>query len=186
DEEKKRRFFQILDAAHATGGEMLEHRFDGIDQKYGTISSYLLVKTANLYPLTGDVMVIDIVGYERGTDFLEEERRNPIFYPYNYLNEETTTYRIPEGFRISHIPKNLNLDIGFFSVKREYEKRGKEITVTETIRNKRKELPKEDYTKVQAFYDQLPRETNQRIIFKRIKPWQEEVKDFFGRFRKSK
>ena len=186
DDEKKKRFFQMLDAQSARGGEMLVHTFEGLGKKYGPIRSYAKMNIPDLYPITDDMMIINIAGYERGDSFLEEERKNPIFYPGNYLKEDKVKYRIPDGFRISHIPEDLDLDIGFFSFKREYKRKGNEITVAETTRYKRKELPKEDYNKVKAFYDNLPAETNQRIVLKKIKPWWEEIKDFIGRFKKGK
>lgn len=181
DEQQRKRAFQILDSDYE---EIIERKWDGLDQKYGPINSYIKARMKDGYTITDDMIIVDISGYARSPDFTEKERKNPIFYPANSLIEDIITYRVPEDFYISYIPKDLNLDIGFFSFSRQYERKEKEITVTEIVRNSRTELPASDYSKVKAFFNELPKKTSQRIVFKKIKPWWQEVKGIFTRFKK--
>ena len=167
DKERKDKFYQALDEYLASGGELLERRIDGLDQKYGLIKTYSKLKRKDAYQITKGMIIIDVSGYGRDTDFLKKERKKPIFYPYNSLAEEITTYIIPKGFRITYLPKDLNLDIGFFNMKREYTKKGNEILIKETTRYKRLELPKEAYRGVKDFFDQLPSKSKQRIMLKK-------------------
>ena len=184
DEEEKKQLYKSLDAYLASGGEMFERRMEGLDQKYGLIKTYVKMRREDEYPIIDDMIIIDIGGYNNNLGFTEKERKNLIFYYGNSLREVITTFHILEDFRISHLPKNLNLDIGFFNFKREYTNRQNEITITETTRYKRLELSKEGYKKVKDFFDQLPAESKQRIVLKKIKPWWQELKDLIARLRK--
>lgn len=167
NKEDKDKFYQSLGQYLASGGEVLECRIDGLDQKYGSIKARSKIRKKGAYQITDGMIIIDVPGYGRDTDFLEKERKNPIFYPSNSLEEEITTYIIPEGYKVSYMPENLNLDIGFFNMKREYTKGGSEIIIKETTRYKRTQLPKENYGKIKDFYDQLPSKTKQRIMLKK-------------------
>lgn len=167
NKEDKDKFYQSLGQYLASGGEVLECRIDGLDQKYGSIIGRSKIRKKDAYQITDGMIIIDIPGYDRNTDFLENERKNPIFYPSNSLDEEITTYIIPEGYKVSYMPENLNLNIGFFNMKREYTRSGSEVIIKETTRYKRMQLPKESYSKIKDFYNQLPSKTKQRIMLKK-------------------
>ena len=68
----------------------------------------------------------------------------------------------------SDIPEDLDLDIGFFSFKRNYTVDENKVIVKEVTRYRRKEISVEKYDKVKDFYDKLPQKTNQRIMAKKI------------------
>jgi len=157
-----------LNGAITANGEMLERRFDGFNNKYGIIKSYYKMKRQEEFPVTDGVIVIDVPGYGRGTDFTMKDRKNPIFMPTNDFDEEVRIYRIPEGYAVSYIPKDLDLDIGFYSIKRKYEKGQNEIKLTEIIRHKRMRLTQDKYFDVKDFFSKLASKTSQRIIIKKI------------------
>ena len=161
------KFFESLINYAAGNGSMVEWHIEGIDKKYGPLQYRSVVKRNDDYPITDDIMVIDISGFDRDLDFTAKERKNPIFYPGNSVNEEITTFHIPPEFEVYYMPKDVNLDIGFFSIKRNYVRRENEIKVDEIVRYKRTQLPKEDYFKVKDFFDKLPGKTRQRIILRK-------------------
>ncbi len=161
------KFFESLINYAAGNGSMVEWHIEGIDKKYGPLQNRSVVKRNDDYPITDDIMVIDISGFDRDLDFTAKERKNPIFYPGNSVNEEITTFHIPPEFEVYYMPKDVNLDIGFFSIKRNYVRRENEIKVDEIVRYKRTQLPKEDYFKVKDFFDKLPGKTRQRIILRK-------------------
>ena len=181
DDEQRKKFFETLDTSY---GEVLERKWENFEQKYGRINSYLKYKKEDMYAITDDMIIIDLSNGDRTTDFTEEERKYPIFYPGNSLHERITVYTIPEGFRVSHMPKDLNEDIDFFNLKRQYKHKDNEIVFTATTQCRRKEIPAKDCSKVKVFFDSYYKRTNQRIVLKRIKPWWQEVKDIFTRFKK--
>lgn len=179
DSKAEKRFYEAMDNYLTLGGEMIERGFEGLDKPYGPVTCHAKYKRKNVFPLDGDMMVIDITGYDRDIDFAQKERKNPIFFPLNSLAEETLIYKIPEGFSIAHLPKNIHLNSGFFELKRDYKAKGREIIITETSRYKRGEFPKGEYAKIKEFYNKLPSRTNQRIILKRMKSWQKVLKGIF-------
>jgi len=185
DDEEKKIFFEILESTIVSGGEVLERHIEGVDQRYGPMKSYSKVRIEDKYPITDDMIIINIKGREReGGEFTEKERKCPVFYPHNALDEGSITYRIPEGFRVSYMPENLDLDIGFFNIKRVYRRKGNEIIITEKTRHKRLEVPTEEYGKVKDFFNSLCNRTTQRIVLKKAKPWWQEIRDIFRRFKK--
>lgn len=186
DKEEEGKYYQRIEEYLSSGGKLHEYRMEGLEEKYGTLKSFYKVTKNNAFPVTEGMIIIDISGYGRGSDFLEKERKNPVFYPGNSLNEGITTYIIPEGFEVSYMPKNLNLDIGFFYLKREYSKKGSEITIKETARYRRLEVPVEKYGKLRDFFEQLGTKSKQKIILREKKPWRENLAGFVERLKKGK
>lgn len=164
---QKDQFYEGLDAYIASGGQMIKRDIIGLDQKYGIMKASNKMKLTEAYPITDGLMIIDINGFDRGLDFTKKDRVNPIFYPLNSMNEEITTYKLPKGYVASYVPPNLDLDNGFFSIKRDYIKGDGEIKVVEVARYKRTEVANKEYEKIRGFYDKLPTATQQRIIIKK-------------------
>ncbi|MFH1354682.1 MAG: DUF3857 domain-containing protein, partial [Candidatus Omnitrophota bacterium] len=152
-EEDKEKFLHMIEASITSGGEVLESSMKHLEEKYGPISTYIKFKKDDCFPITDGMIIIDRSGFERGSDFTRKERENDIFYAFNSSSERRIIYKIPKGFRISHLPKDLSLDIGFFHLERKYKKEKDQVTISEKARNMRTRLPKEDYNKVKDFYD---------------------------------
>jgi hypothetical protein len=181
NDKEKEEFFQSLETNIAYGGKVYEHKIEGLDKRYGLINTYVKYHRPNMFPLTDDMIIIDMGGGERGELFTENERTVDIFYHSNSLSEEATTYKVPDGFKVSHLPKDLSLDIGFLRIMKKYKIRGKEIIVNTTTTTKRITLPKSDFAKVKEFYNQLPAKTKQKIILKKTKPFLRQVKELWAR-----
>jgi transglutaminase-like putative cysteine protease len=184
NDKQKEEFYEMLDDRIAPAGEVLERRIEGLEKKYGTLTTYSKVKIPEYFPVTDGMIIIDIGGIDRSSSFVPKERKNPIFFPGNYLYENKVVYRIPKGFCISYLPGNLDLNMGFLSFKRHYKRKAGEITITQLTRYKRMELPKEKYNELKGFFNQLPKKTEQRIVLKKKKPLLEEIKDFFKGLKK--
>jgi hypothetical protein len=161
------KFYEDLDAYLAANGKMIKREIVGLDQKYGIMMARNKMKLKDAYPVTDGLMVIDISSFKQVLDFAKKQRNNPIFYPLNSLNEETTVFKIPKGYAVSYLPPDLDMDNGFFSVKRKYVKGADEVKMTEIARYKRVEIPKKEYDKIRDFFDKLPTKTQQRIIIKK-------------------
>jgi len=168
NQDDKDELLQILDARATYGGKMIDRRWENIDSRYGPVKSYYKYEKPKAYPIIDDMIIINSGGYGRGYDFLKEERKNPIFFPGNALDEESTTYILPEGFKVTHVPEDLDLDIGFFSFKKNYKVEGNKVIVTEATKYARKEIPVEKYSEVRDFYNKLPQKTDQRIVASKI------------------
>jgi hypothetical protein len=177
---EKEDFYQRLNAMVADGGEVLERRWDNFDNRYGRLTSYIKFKQQDAYLVSDGMIIIDVSGYQREIEFTKEKRENPIFFPGASCYEAITTYQIPKGFRIISIPRNIGQDIGFFSVKREYRRDKDKVMIHEVANYKRMEIPKEKYSKIKEFYDKLPSQTQQRIVLKRTKSWQQKLKEIWA------
>jgi hypothetical protein len=160
------KFNEAIDTYLASGGEMIKRELRGLNEKYGIIKPYNKIKRTNAYPVTGGLMIIDIDGFDRGSDFIDKKRENPVFYPINSINEEVTTYRIPKGYSIAYMPPDVTMNNGFVSISRKYLSGPEGIKVAETTRFKRIELPNTEYDKLKEFYDKLSSTTQQRIIIR--------------------
>jgi len=141
------------------------------------VKSYIKVRQRDAYIVSDGMIVLDISGYRREIEFTKEKRENSMFFPSDTCDETITTYHVPKGFGALSIPEDFKKDIGFFSVIREYKQDKDKITIREVAKQKRLEIPKEDYPKVKEFFDKLPRSTQQRIVLKKAKSWQQKLKE---------
>jgi len=169
NDDDKRYMFEYLDNAVADGGKVLEREISNLDAKYGPLTSYAKIYNKDEYPITDNMIIIDLTAYQRSNSFTKKERQYPIFYPYNSLEKKTITYKIPKGFEITHMPEDIYLDNGYFSVRKEFTRKKDTITVTKTEKYRRKELPVERYESLRKFCDILPKKTTQRIVLTRKK-----------------
>ncbi|PIY82321.1 MAG: hypothetical protein COY78_07745 [Candidatus Omnitrophica bacterium CG_4_10_14_0_8_um_filter_44_12] len=177
DNTEKEDLYQRLNAMLSDGGEVLERRWDNFDSRYGRVKSYIKVRQRDAYIVSDGMIVLDISGYRREIEFTKEKRENSMFFPSDTCDETITTYHVPKGFGALSIPEDFKKDIGFFSVIREYKQDKDKITIREVAKQKRLEIPKEDYPKVKEFFDKLPRSTQQRIVLKKAKSWQQKLKE---------
>jgi len=168
-QEQKDIFMRDLDYKLTQNGVMEMHKFGGIDSRYGPITSTYRLTKPGAYAITDGMLIIDFAGFENNSSLAKKDRDKPIFFPTNSLDESTYIYNIPEGFKLSHIPKNIDMDIGFYNYKRTFRKFGSGVMVNVTELCRRKELPKSDYQKLKDFDNKMSRETKQRIIFRKAK-----------------
>ena len=145
------------------------HEFGGIDSRYGPITSTYRFTKPGAYTITDGMLILDFTGSDNNESFAKKDRDEPIFYPMNNLDESIFTYNIPEGFTLSHLPKDIDMDIDIYSFKRTFRKFGSGAIVNVTELGRRKELPKSDYQKLKDFDNKMSRETKQRIIFRKSK-----------------
>ncbi len=169
--EEKEKFEESLRADISGGNEMLDHKMEGLEKRYGRIKSYSKLKMENRFLVTKDTLVVDITPVECELSVSTAKRQRPLFWPVNSLKKTKFIYRLPAEYRIVEMPQNLNLDIGFYQVNRQYKKNGNEVVVSEVERYRRMELPAEEYARVKNFLSQLPLKTTQRIILRKKKSW---------------
>jgi len=165
--EEKKKFFEQMAERIAGDGKTLELKIEGLDAKYGPITDREVTDRSNSYPVNDGLMVIDLPKPEIPDTWTAKKRKNPIFSPRNCLSRESLIYKIPEGFEIMHLPKGFYLENGFFSFRRDIERIGNSIKITNTRRMRRVELPASDYPKVREFYAKFSSRTKQRIILRK-------------------
>ena len=180
DNTQKEDFYQRLNAMLSDGGEVLERRWENFDARYGRLKSYIKVRRRDAYLVSDDMIILDVAGYQREIEFTKDKRENPIFYPGDTCDESVAAYQVPKGFRVLSLPKDFEKDIGFLSIKREYKRDKDKVTIREVTRQKRIEIPSEEYPRVKEFFDKLPSETQQRIVLRRTKSWRQKLKEIWA------
>jgi hypothetical protein len=166
----KRKFFEGFAGEVAEDGEMLENKFENIDSRYGAVTNFLRYEKPKMYQITDGMMIIDLGAFNKGDAFAKKERRNPVFYPFNSRSDRRFVITIPEGFGVLHMPENFSEEKGFVSLKRAFRRTGRTITVDETERYRRMELPASEYRPMRDFLTALSKKSAQRIILKEAKP----------------
>ncbi len=183
NDQEKEEYYQNMNAMIADGGTVIENRFEGLDNRYGQVKNYIKVKKPDAYLVSDGLIILNVSGYARNIELTKEKRENPVFYPVNSCAEKIVTYQVPKGYQILSIPENIDLDIGFFRIKRAYKRENNKIIIREVVKHKRFEIPVKDYEKVREFFDKLPRQTQQRIVLKKSQPWQEKFKEAWGKIK---
>jgi len=179
DNIQKEDLYQRLNAMLADGGEVLERRWENFDSRYGRLKSYIKIKRRDAYLVSDGMIILDVSGYQREIELTKDKRENPVFYPGDGCDEEITTYQIPKGFRVLSMPNNIDQDIVFFSVNREYKRDKDKVIIREVSKHRRAEIPKEQYPRVKEFFDKLPNLTQQRIVLNRMKSWHQKLKEIW-------
>jgi len=169
DNKEKESLIQKVLAYLASGGDLLVQEINGLNDRYGKIRLHIKMKRDDEYPIISDLIIIDVEGFERELDFIEKERKDPIFERVNSLVEETRIYKFPKNFQVLHLPENIELDIGIFKFTRSFSLKGNEITIKEASRKKRMTLGADKYHQVKKFYDEFPAKSKQRIVLQRPK-----------------
>lgn len=165
---QKKELIDYLKIQLAPGGEVYLYETEGLEEaKYGTIKSRSEFLIPNAYNIKDGIMVINIAGFSRLDALDKDTREYPIFYPGNYIEESITTYNIPESFEILSVPEDIDLDNGFFKVKRTYEIDKNTIKLHIIEKGTRATLSAEKYPEIKEYYDTLPSKTSQRIILGR-------------------
>jgi len=165
--EEKKKFFEKLEADLAEDGKVLEQKIEGLDSKYGRLKSRSVCVYPNTYPVNDGLMVVDLARPESPDGWNAKERKSPLFSPTNGLNQETVTFKLPNGFEVMHLPKGFILDNGFFSFRRNIERNGNSVKITDVRRIRRMELPASAFPKIKEFYAKLSSRTEQRIILRK-------------------
>lgn len=165
-----------LSEQYAQNGEMISQRIEGWKKKYGRLTSYIKYKEKNYFQVIDDLIIMSIGQLSGNGEFVAEERTNPIFFTDNAVYEKTVFLTIPEGYRVRKMPKDINLDIGFFNVTREFQgiNISNQLVYRQVKRFRRKLLPVEEYPKIKKFHKELSGKTEQYIVLEKEKTiWQD-------------
>ena len=159
--------------------EVLDRDWEGFKDKYGPIKSYLKARDENYFDVSGEIIILYLEAFDGPKNYDELYRETDYFYPYNSLEEEKTTYVIPEDYEVAYLPKDLKLEIDFFSFSREFNVNQKgEIVIHEQDRRKRATVSKERQDELKGFFLDLSEKSEQRIILRKKKSYLEDLQEF--------
>ncbi len=164
------KMFEAMDYHLTKGGEMLERKIEGLEDRYGRVKMFLKFKRPNAYPVVNDMIIIKDDMDNRMQDFTEKERQFPIFMPNNMLMKTSASYVIPEGYYVDYTPPDYKIAVDFMELKKNLVKEGEHnLKVESTYSLKRGELPAQRYPEVKDFMKEFYKQTNQYIVLKKKK-----------------
>lgn len=167
-EKEREEFYQSLDEIYTKGGTVAERSWEGMDARYGPIRSYLKFTAPREYPVINDMILINAGGEERGEEFTKKERVYPIYFPVNSLNESTTTYHIPPGYRVDFVPEGFSLRLPFIETAKTFAASGDTVTVSGYTRTRRATVEPDRYREVKDYFNAVAQNKNQYIVLKKI------------------
>ncbi|HYG38289.1 MAG TPA: DUF3857 domain-containing protein [Cytophagales bacterium] len=91
-------------------------------------------------------------------------RKNPIFIPRGYLDEDLLEYTLPENYKIEHLPKDVNLknEFGEFSCKTTLE--GDKLIYQRKMLLNEGTFPPESYQKLREYYLKIALADQQKLV----------------------
>jgi len=104
-----------------------------------------------------------------GNPFALEERRYPLFMHAVMQTESNTIIKLPEGYRVKHLPEDMRLDSDQLEGYVKYEVVGDTIFVTSYSCVKDPLIPVEVYPEIKHRFDKLQQLAEQEIVLERAK-----------------
>lgn len=166
--EEREKWLSSLDASLSQGGTMLNRKLNNIDDPYKNIKIDVKFKRTDFVKLANDMMIFGM-GQMNTPKLPSTERKHPIIFTGNTRSENKTHFKIPDGFEVLNLPKDIHYATEFASFDRTYEPNDRSIKVTDIFEIKMARLPPEAYKEVKEFYSNVSSSTNDTIIIKKTK-----------------
>jgi len=165
-EEAKSKLFARLDELYTAGGKVTKREWKGLGDDYAKLETHIQYEKTRGAEVMGDMMVFGIGGFERPVDFTAPARKYPIVFWDEKISWEHNVYRIPEGYEVANLPKNIGLKTKFAEFTRTYIAKGNTIVEDELYVIKAARVPRNEYATIKNFYNTLVELTNNRIVIR--------------------
>ncbi len=165
-EEAKSKLFARLDELYTAGGKVTKREWKGLGDDYAKLETHIQYEKTRWAEVMGDMMVFGIGGFERPVDFTAPARKYPIVFWDEKISWEHNVYRIPEGYEVANLPKNIGLKTKFAEFTRTYIAKGNTIVEDELYVIKAARVPRNEYATIKNFYNTLVELTNNRIVIR--------------------
>jgi hypothetical protein len=105
---------------------------------------------------------------QRGSLFSAPKRKYPIVYKSGMISDYQIAYNIPAGYEVLSLPKKVFLETDLAQYSREYSLDKKGVIRSRQLNvYKHGRVPAANYKTIQAFYDTIPKATNDKIVIKK-------------------
>lgn len=144
---------------------------DGVD-KQGPYTMRLQMKTSDYSEPAGNLLLVPLAfgnnGNQQAHPFVKESRTYPILQNEVTLHRAEVQIKLPKGYIISDMPKNLALDSDIQSFHRTYQKteEGKSLLLTEVIEERPGKVLPDRYPLVQSYFNTLVRLNKTRLVLR--------------------
>ena len=166
EDEKEQRLSSFYETL-CVGGKIIEQEIKYLDDPYKNIEIDLKFERPDFSKVMGNMMVFGMGQIKRLFTFGASERKYPIVFQYDMMNQDRINYTLPDGFEIVNIPENVHFDKEFVTFRRTYKKEKERIQEEQIYRLKMCRLLAEDYQDVKDLFNQITKSTNSFIIIKK-------------------
>jgi len=95
----------------------------------------------------------------------EDERKYDIDYPSSFTDNDTITIKIPVGYNIESMPKDVVINNKFGDYEIHFKVNGENVSCTRMYKRSEGRFPAIDYTELVKFYDSMYKADRSRIVF---------------------
>lgn len=96
---------------------------------------------------------------------IEEERKYDIEYPSSFTDNDTVSIKIPSGYNIESMPKDVSINNKFGDYEIHFKVDGENISCTRMYKRSEGRYPPSDYADLVKFYDSMYKADRSRIVF---------------------
>jgi len=94
-----------------------------------------------------------------------DERKYDIDYPFSFIDIDTATLSIPDGYNIEAMPKDISINNKFGAYEIHFSVNGQKINFTRSYKRSEGRFPPSDYAELVKFYDDMFKADRSRIVF---------------------
>jgi hypothetical protein len=167
-EKEKEKIFANVETQIMMGGKLIRRDWKNVDIPYSQIIFSIRYEHPNLVQLMGDMMMFGMPQGSRGSLFSAPKRKYPMVFKSGTLSDYRIAYNIPAGYDILNLPKKVSLETALAQYSREYKMDSNNIIRARQLNvYKHGRVPAGEYKSIQAFYDEIPKATNDKIVIKK-------------------
>lgn len=132
-----------------------------------SIEEHLEVVANNYASVSGTRMfvmpnILDKINVKLKT---EEQRKYDIDYTFAFTDMDTVSIKIPSGYSIESMPKDVTINNKFGNYEIHFKVEGENVSCTRTYRRSEGRFPATDYTDLVKFYESMYKADRSRIVF---------------------
>lgn len=123
-------------------------RLEGVESQTRAVELlYRLNYKSGLQSVAGEYYIdLDTEKEFMNSDVDTEKRRHPVEFDYKHRVVKHLVFTIPQGYRVTHLPGNLDIDRDGYRIRLSYEQSEGRVTFRKEIAMKNILLPKENFT----------------------------------------
>jgi transglutaminase-like putative cysteine protease len=131
------------------------------------IDEHLLVVANNYASVSGKRMFImpDILNRNTVKFKTEDQRKYDIEYAYSFTDKDTVAIKIPTGYNIESMPKDVTINNKFGDYEIHFKVEDNNITCTRLFKQSKARFPATDYPELVKYYETIYKADRSRIVF---------------------
>lgn len=166
-EKELKEYCKSLIADEFTKGEIVSCQLSDIDSLKSSCSLKFSGIAGNIIQNQGDLMLVssDPFKFFQSTSWLLKDKRNfPIKFEYPFNLEKTITIKLPEGYSVRNLPKDVGQGITNLGYEKSISTSENVIKLDEKFRLSEALIPASNYLKVKKFFENIKDHYAEKII----------------------